>query len=690
MGRCAKYILTPVYLGILGTISCLNDADAAIHERIAITPEPAWVSKIDPDPISGPSETNSSERIRLFDLQYHVTDAARFQRINRHILTEAGVQNGSRLTFVFDPAYSRLDLHRVEVRRRGQVINQLAAGRVQVLQREKELERHLYDGQLSAVIFLEDVRVGDEIDYSYTKTGRNPVFVDKFSESVFLKFPYAIDRYAVRVVSPANRPLHFYSDGSADPPSVTESSGSKIYSWDVKSLPLLLPEPGLPRDYMPYSRMTVTEFNSWEEVSAWAARVFAFSTNLPPELEALITQWKALSPDPETRAIAALEFVQDQIRYLGIESGEHSHAPSAPAAVFTRRFGDCKEKAVLLSTIFRRLGIEAYPALVNSNGRIDERAPSPLAFDHCIVQAKLGGTNFWLDGTRSFQRGSFGQRYLPDFRYALAIGSQATALTPIPNSGGGLAKSIVRESLTISGTNNASQLRVVTTLEGRDAEEFRAALSDSGRDAIAKTRLNSYSRHYPMIQTNGAFEIRDNTNSIQTIESYLLPELWQRDRFRFTCDLYAQSIAELLDLPGVSQRTMPLAIDHPCQRVHTMTINLPDNIHLADQSRTVRGPGDELIYSRVSSGHTMTLNYNYRTLCDSVAPSKVAEHIRARRQMIDCTGLSLGWMPWAGQHAITMPARPRGPAAWIIGIFCVVAVGVFVFIKRRSDHEAAY
>src|SRR4029079_3312146 len=137
-----------------------------------------------------------------------------------------------------------------------------------------------YDGQLSAVIFLEDVRVGDEIDYSYTKTGRNPVFADKFSEPVLLKFPYAIDRYAVRLVSPANRPLHFYSDGTADQPSVTESSGSKIYSWDVKSLPLLLPEPGLPRDYTPYSRMTVTEFNSWQEVSGWAARVFACSTNL--------------------------------------------------------------------------------------------------------------------------------------------------------------------------------------------------------------------------------------------------------------------------------------------------------------------------------------------------------------------------------------------------------------------------
>ena len=121
-----------------------------------------------------------------------------------------------------------------------------------------------------------------------------------------------------------------------------------------------------------------------------------------------------------------------------------------------------------------------------------------------------------------------------------------------------------------------------------------------------------------------------------------------------------------------------------------MIINLPDNVHLADQSRTVRGPGDELIYSRVSSGHTMTLNYNYRTLCDSVAPSRVAEHIRARRQMIDCTGLSLGWMPWAGQRANTMPARPRGPAAWIIGTFCVIAIGIFVFIKRRSEHEAAY
>ena len=50
--------------------------------------------------------------------------------------------------------------------------------------------------------------------------------------------------------------------------------------------------------------------------------------------------------------------------------------PSAPDAVYARRWGDCKEKALLMVTMLRALGIEASPALVNTERRDDIDRPA--------------------------------------------------------------------------------------------------------------------------------------------------------------------------------------------------------------------------------------------------------------------------------------------------------------------------
>jgi hypothetical protein len=46
---------------------------------------------------------------------------------------------------------------------------------VQVLQREAQLESHVYDGARTGVVILSDLRVGDEILREFTIVGANPV-----------------------------------------------------------------------------------------------------------------------------------------------------------------------------------------------------------------------------------------------------------------------------------------------------------------------------------------------------------------------------------------------------------------------------------------------------------------------------------------------------------------------------------
>src|SRR5205085_843974 len=92
----------------------------------------------------------------------------RYYHAMRRITSAAGVEGASEVRATFDPTYQSLRLHFVRVRRGGTALDRLDAAKVKVIQREAELERHLYDGRLTALVVLEDVRVGDEIEYAFT------------------------------------------------------------------------------------------------------------------------------------------------------------------------------------------------------------------------------------------------------------------------------------------------------------------------------------------------------------------------------------------------------------------------------------------------------------------------------------------------------------------------------------------
>src|SRR5688500_15976321 len=155
---------------------------------------------------------------------------------------------------------------------------------------------------------------------------------------------------------------------------------------------------------------------------------------MPPELISKIQKWQTDLQSPEQRTVAALRFVQDEIRYLGIELGRYSHQPTSPAKVFARRFGDCKDKSLLLATLLKSMGVDAVPALVHSSeGKsLDAKQPSPFAFDHVIVQAKPAGKTYWCDTTISYQRGGLHKYYEPPYERALVKRAGTVELEKIP------------------------------------------------------------------------------------------------------------------------------------------------------------------------------------------------------------------------------------------------------------------
>ncbi len=626
----------------------------------------------------------------LLDKQVNVQLGERFYRFTRKILNRSGAQNASPLMLSFDPTFESFCFHRLEIRRGDQALNALQPEKIEVLQREKNLERHLYDGELSILAMLNDIRVGDQLEYSYTIRGTNPVFAGHYSDTVWLAGPVAIQYLRYRLLTPAARPMQLYYEGEREferKPTIRDENGMKEYLVSIENVPAIVPELSLPRWYNPYPQIEVTEFKSWKEVADWAVRLFASNSPLSAELEGQIERWKAITNE-EQRIVAALEFVQDEVRYLGIEVGPHTHQPYEPSVVFARRSGDCKDKARLFCVILQRLGVEAAPALVNHVAALDPEHPTPRAFNHVIAVLKTKNGEFWVDPTLAGQRGSLAERHCPDYVHALVARHGTTALSKVAPSTKGLPKTTVRESFTVKGTNQPTELRVVTTMEGSDAERFRAIRAESSVDEIAKARLSSYARIFPLIEAAKPMEVVERESQVQLIELYSVNDFWNsKNGWQWQSEFDARSIAQCLNVPSVSRR-MPLGMYyHPCRKLHITTVNLPDSTPLKDEHEFIGGPADELIYKRVSSGRVITLEYDYRTKTDSVPVAKLKEHFQARQRMLDCIGTTLTWRPRT--EALTnKPMRSSGIGWWITVGFAAVMVGIFTVIhSRRSDGE---
>jgi hypothetical protein len=96
-------------------------------------------------------------------------------------------------------------------------------------------------------------------------------------------------------------------------------------------------------------------------------------------------------PSPLAKMRAIANFVQHDIRYVAIELGIGGYQPHPASDIFMHRYGDCKDKATLMSSMLREVGIDSYYVVINSErGAVTSKTPANVGgFNHAIVAIKL-------------------------------------------------------------------------------------------------------------------------------------------------------------------------------------------------------------------------------------------------------------------------------------------------------------
>ncbi len=613
-------------------------------DKTVFGPVPSWLVVTNPDLQKQPNkkEVNNGLYTVLLDEQEHLGTAERYCHLIRHIANTSGVQEGSEVSVTFAPEYETVIFHYVRIMRNGQEVYTVKPGQIKVIQEETNSADFQYNGLKRAYALLEDVRKGDEIDFSYTVKGANPVFAGKWDRVNFLVGQTAICNYFYTVLAPASRTLYikYYNDA---PEATTKAmpGGGTIYQWKNPPITLFDYENSVPGWYLPYGYMILSEYNSWQEVVKWGLNVFGnYTQPLPKALLTKMDEWeKEADGDREKFMVLATRFVQDQVRYQGLEIGENSHKPHTPEQVFQRRFGDCKDKALLLVRIFQTKNINAYVALVNTQWRneLGKVQPAPGMFNHAIVAVEDGGDYKFIDPTLSYQRGYFNDLYTPPYGKALVLKEKAYQLHSVKPTTSGYID--ITEVFTVSLKGKGSTaLKTVAQYHGHTANAIRQQQAIVASRDLEKSFLEYYQKTYPKISATDDPDIEDDSvrNLVTITEQYEIEDLW--DKNKDETDYFsvgARPVYERVPDPKGHKDGMPLVLPYPVKMDYVIELHMPSNWPFEEKGFSYRTDAFSFSFTPETYNGVVRLRYHYETFKDNIPAGDIAEYRRVYPKMLD-------------------------------------------------------
>jgi Domain of Unknown Function with PDB structure (DUF3857)/Transglutaminase-like superfamily len=627
---CLRYLLALLAIAVYP----LGYAAALEYDK---APAPKWIDVVHVDTAATVPQDQVSDGMYylLLDKQVRVDKGERvmYQHFATKALNEQGVESVANIEISFDPAYEKLSLHSITIKRGAESISKLAQAQVRVFQQEKERDALIFNGEKTASILLEDVRVGDVVEYAYSLRGANPVFNGHHYGVFGFGWSAPVAHVSARLLWPQQRALNLMPHNGAVTPTVSETASHKDYHWDARNVAAQHIEKDAPAWFDSRPWVQWGDYADWKAVVQWAMPLYQLPQKPAAAIQVEIDRIAAQNPSPEARFVAALRFVQGDVRYLGIEVGVRSHAPNPPELVLARRFGDCKDKAMLTIALLRGLGIEAHPALVNAQERqaISQWQSNPGAFDHVIVVAHMNGKDIWVDPTRLPQPGSFEQMVQADYGPALVVRDDTTALAPMAGQKAlAQLRKITAEIDSSEGFIKPVSYKLTTVAEGVAANRLRAELAGSSREVLQKNYLNYYLGFFPKIEQVGAFEVVEdaNNNRVTLIQHYSIKDFWEKSdsEKRLEGNIAVPELLDFMRVPTSTVRNAPLALQHPLEVEHVTEVKLPKNWGMESDELRVDDPAFEFHRQEVWSGKTLKLIDHYKSKQDHVAVENVSTY----------------------------------------------------------------
>ena len=315
------------------------------------------------------------------------------------ILTQDAVDQWAEQRFSYEPGHQRLTVNWIRViRPNGEVVS-AKPSMAQDADVPATMGDPVYADQKVRRFSLSGVAPGTIVDYSYTLEELKPYRPGDF----FATWAITTGRFTRRsryiVDVPEGLKPIIVERNLASPRHTTTAHGRRVYMWTAQDVPRIKGEPFAADSNDVMMSVDIAAPTNWAAIGGWYAGLARDRYTLTPALEAKLHELVANARTLDDSLRAVHRWVAQDIRYVSIALGIGGYQPRMPQAVLETQYGDCKDKATLFLALVHRMGMTAYPVLLNAGAKVERALPSINQFDHVIAAVARPGGYLYVDLT---------------------------------------------------------------------------------------------------------------------------------------------------------------------------------------------------------------------------------------------------------------------------------------------------
>jgi transglutaminase-like putative cysteine protease/tetratricopeptide (TPR) repeat protein len=259
----------------------------------------------------------------------------------------------------------------------------------------------MYTSARGFVIELPRLDAGDVVELRYRiddVTPRNE-FADYFGDIATMGGPENMANVEYVLSTPKSRKIYIDTQVAGLEQSTANAGSSTIHRFFVKQVPRVQQEPQMPpgSEVLPF--IHVSTYQTWKDLGRWYWGLVKDQFDLDDETRAQVRKVVKGKTTEVDKVAAIYDWVTRNTRYVALEFGIYGYKPRRCVQTLARGWGDCKDKATVLVTLLREVGVPSTIVVLRTQMRGDFRSKlaSFAPFDHAI--AYVPSLDLYLDGT---------------------------------------------------------------------------------------------------------------------------------------------------------------------------------------------------------------------------------------------------------------------------------------------------
>lgn len=311
------------------------------------------------------------------------------------ILRPEAVDRYSEQQFSYAPKHQHFSLNWIHVVKPDGTVISAAPSHVQESDVPAQFGDPTYSDQKVVRVSLTGVAPGTIVDYSYTIEELKPYLPGDFYDGWNVSSGARVQRSRYIVDVPVGFKPHIHEVNLNFARTEKVANGRHLYTWTTRDVPRIKPEVFASDSNGVFMSVQTSSPTTWAAIGKWYAGNARSRYVATPSVDSAIkvAVKNARTLDDSIRAVH--RWVSQDIRYVAIALGLGGYQPRSPDDVVRTGFGDCKDKATLFVVALERLGVTAFPVLLNSSGGVRRDMPSIAQLDHVIAAFKRAGeTNY--------------------------------------------------------------------------------------------------------------------------------------------------------------------------------------------------------------------------------------------------------------------------------------------------------